>query len=192
MIANSKQGIGLGIFTLRPIRKGEVIWKFHDESFIEALPNNWKEMVEAQPYAKQNGLDSFLEKDWINEWPELDGSRVRMLLELDDGRFVNHGYSSTENEKYMMIADQEGASEMPQEYENGRVIIALRDINACEEILETYTSSNRFLEDGGEFETPQWWIDVLELRGLTNELDFPPSKSPFPAWHWFGKAANSD
>jgi len=192
MIANSKQGIGLGIFTLRPIRRGEVIWRFYNESFIEVLPNNWKELVEAQPYAKQNGLDSFLEKDWINEWPESDGSRVKMLLEMDDGRLVNHGYASTENEKYMTIADQPGASQAPQDYENGRTIIALRDINACEEILETYTSGNSFLEDEGAFETPQWWIDVLKSRGFTKELEFPPAKSPFPAWYWLGKPANSD
>jgi len=111
---------------------------------------------------------------------------------MDDGRLVNHGYASTENEKYMTIADQPGASQAPQDYEHGRTIIALRDINACEEILETYTSSNRFLEDDGAFETPQWWTDVLTSRGFTNELEFPPAKSPFPAWYWLGKPANSD
>jgi hypothetical protein len=148
--------------------------------------------VEAQPYTKQNGLDSFLEKDWINEWPESDGSRVKMLLEMDDGRLVNHGYASTENDKFMTIADQPGASQAPRDYEHGRAIIALRDINACEEILETYTSSNRFLEDDGAFETPRWWIDVLKSRGFSNELEFPPAKSPFPAWYWLGKSANTD
>jgi hypothetical protein len=192
MIADSKQGIGSGIFTLRPIRKGEVIWKFHNESFIEVLPSNWRKIIESMPYTKQHGLDAFLEKDWVNEWPEADGSQVRMLLELDDARFTNHGYSSARNGKYMMVADQPGGSAAPAEYEYGRAIIALRDIDACEEILESYTSGDEFFDDGDEFHTPSWWIDVLKSRGLTNELGFPPSKSPLPSWAWFGKAANSD
>jgi len=77
------------------------------------------------------------------------------------------------------------------EYEYGRVIIALRDIDACEEILESYQSSEEVLDEH-DYDTPTWWTDVLKSRGLTNSLNFPPSHSDFPSWAWQGKPSNSD
>jgi len=191
-VAASQQGIGLGIYALRPVSQGEVIWRFHNESFIEVFPDNWQEIVQAQPYAKEHGLDAFLEKDWVNEWPPESGSGVRMLLELDDGRFVNHGYTSRQNDAFMAVASQSGGSAAPTDYENARAIIALRDIDACEEILESYLSADDYRAEDNRYETPQWWRDVLKSRGLTNALGFPPDRSPFPAWAWLGKSANSD
>jgi len=67
-MASSKQGYGLGVYALRPIRRGEVIWRFHDESFIELTPENWRDVVENQRSQWNLDLDSFLEKDWVNEW----------------------------------------------------------------------------------------------------------------------------
>jgi spermidine synthase len=191
-VAASQQGIGLGIYTLRPVSQGEVIWRFHNESFIEVFPENWQEVVQAQPYAKEHGLDAFLEKDWVNEWVAKSGSGVRMLLELDDARFVNHGYTSKQNDQFLAVVTEPGASAAPTEYRDGKAIIALRDIGACEEILESYLSSEDYPEDGDRYKTPRWWVDVLRSRGLTNALGFPPSRSPFPAWAWLGTSANSD
>jgi spermidine synthase len=189
MLASSKQGHGIGVYALRPIRRGEVIWRFRDESFIEVTPDNWREVVDKQRSQWGLELDAFLEKDWINEWLVPGHSGVKLMLELDDARFTNHGYTSDSSRKYLQIADEKDASEAPEEYAYGRVIIALRDIDACEEILESYQSSNDFDHD---YDTPTWWIDVLKSHGLTNQLGFPPSYSDFPSWGWQGKPSNSD
>lgn len=189
MLASSRQGYGLGVYALRPIRRGEVIWRFHEESFIEVTPENWRAVVEKQSLRWNLTVDAFLEKDWINEWPA-PGGETKMMMELDDARFTNHGFTSQASRKYLQVADEIGASEAPREYELDRVILALRDIDACEEILESYQSS---LEDlNPETDTPPWWNDVLKSRGLTNELGYPPSQSYFPSWALQGKPSNSD
>jgi S-adenosylmethionine decarboxylase proenzyme len=193
MVANSKQGYGVGVYALRAVRRGEVIWRFHNESFVEMKPENWREAVEKHPYTKEHGIVAFLEKDWINEYPSPDGT-VRMFLQLDDARFTNHGYTSASAHKFLQTLEQEGASEASlDEYQYGRAIIAHRDIAACEEILESYESSSEFIEDSPEADsTPEWWVNVLKAHGLTNKLDFPPSQSDFPSWAWLGKPSNSD
>merc|ERR1719210_1750741 len=138
MLAKSPNAYGLGVFTLRPIRRGEVIWRKREESFKEVTEENWRELVFNHSFTKENGVKAFLEKDWINEYlvEQEEGPPItKMFMELDDARFTNHGYTPSKQEAYIKVADRDGASADPAEYEFGRVIIAGRDIAACEEIL---------------------------------------------------------
>merc|ERR1719210_648837 len=91
MLAKSSNAYGIGVFTLRPIQRGEVIWRKSNESFREVTEENWQELVFNHPFAKENGVKSFLEKDWVNEYlvEQQHGPAVsKMFMELDDARFT--------------------------------------------------------------------------------------------------------
>jgi len=198
MLAKSQQAYGTGVFTLRPIRRGEMIWRWHDESFREVTAENWGDVVEGHPYAQENGVKSFLEKDWVNEYlvpdEKNEGELVtKMFLQLDDARFTNHGYTHSDTDAFLSVASDKGASEAPDEWRTGRAIVATRDIQACEEIFEDYGSYRHdVIGDESVESTPEWWEDVLASYGLTNQLYFPPGPSDFPDWAWLGGSANSD
>jgi len=194
-VAKSKHAYGNGIFTLTRIRRGETVWKFHNDSFVEVTPDNWLAVVEAQEFAKEKGVNAFLAKDWINEWPSVvDGRRVvKMLLELDDARFTNHGHAPARESHYSQIVDSPGASEGWADHRSGRAIVALRDIEPCEELLEDYMSPDD-IHEGDKYKTPAWWDSVLESRGFRADgHDWPPSRSEFlPPYAWTNARANTD
>jgi len=192
------QRAGIGVYTLRPIRRGEAIWRWHDESFREVTAENWRELVEGHPYAKENGVKSFLEKDWINEYKVPDGEEegefvTKMFLQLDDARFTNFGYTHWRTRSFIELAGEKRGSEAPDEWSVGRAIIATRDIQACEEILEDYLSyTDDIIGDEDAEETPDWWEHVLASYGFTNQAGYPPSHSELPEWAWLAGLANSD
>lgn len=199
VLAKSPHAHGILVFSLRPIRRGEVIWRKHQESFRELTPANWRELVFSHPFAKENGVKAFLEKDWVNEYlvereDNEDGPAVtKMFMELDDARFTNHGYLPSTQEAFSNMAEEDGASASPQDYKYGRAIIATRDIDACEEILEDYQSGGRNLEASTTVRTPAWWVEVLKLYGLSNKFEFTPQTGSFlPEWALLSAPANSD
>jgi len=196
MLAKSPNAYGIGVFTLRPIRRGEVIWRKREESFREVTEENWRELVFNHPFTKENGAKAFLEKDWINEYPveqEHGPAITKMFMELDDARFTNHGYTPAKQEAFLEIADMDGASAAPAEWEYGRAIIASRDIGACEEILEDYQSGSKEFDKEIAQHRVAWWEAVLASYNLTSMHEYTPlAPGEFPAWALNTAPSNTD
>jgi len=183
MLARSKVTNGLGVYTLRRISQGETIWRFHNESFLPVTQQNWKAIVGGQLKRRnwksasdldaaaskggEAGIRGFLRQDWINEWPTAArDDPASMMLELDDGKYINHGYSTHQSEVFMGVAHSTSTA-----YAKGRVIVALRGIEACEELMENYFSDDG--EDSDGYSTPGWWEDVLGSYSILDYIRYP-------------------
>ena len=90
---------GVGVFTLKDVKRGDVIWRFHRESFLLFTEENWLLLLEGQARTRnwkgapdldaswesavQKGwipenltsavpeelIKQLLKRDWINDWP---------------------------------------------------------------------------------------------------------------------------
>lgn len=107
---------GIGCFTAQDIRKGEVVWKFHDDADLVIPLDKFHRMKD------ELSAPTFFQ---IKKYSYKPLGRDFLVLSLDDSRFFNH--SETE---YNVISVGED------------IIVASRDIKKDEEIIDNYLVYN--------------------------------------------------
>lgn len=105
---------GLGMFTTNAIKKGEVIWRFipgFDQRFTAAE-------YAALPELARNYLDTYA---WTSKKSGL------LVMSMDNDKFVNHSDTPNTLSEY-------------RDDEAEVITVALRDIEAGEELTDNYRS----------------------------------------------------
>lgn len=103
--------MGLGLFTLQDIKKGEVIWVFDEE-----FDRKWKETdVDLSSLHPE-------QVEFIKKYPWREGNMV--YLSVDNERFINHSKNPNVVSSYDKLA----------------VSYAARDIKAGEELFSDYSA----------------------------------------------------
>lgn len=99
---------GLGVFTTYHISQGEIIWQF-DPEFDQVFPIGY-------PKTQPNHIREFLER-----YTYVHPNNPRLIvLDSDEGKFMNHDDAPN------------------TDYSNPEIGVALRDINAGEELTCDY------------------------------------------------------
>jgi len=113
-------GKGLGIFFTKPVKKGEVIWRFRQEDFTEIYEHDvpvLRSLLKAVHHPEV--------AKWFLRWTWPKNETV-MLFERSDERYCNHA----SGKKATALGSDENYS------------FAARDIEAGEEWTEDYTLDN--------------------------------------------------
>ncbi len=74
---------GIGLFAARDIAEGEIIWRFHPETEIHYDEKDWRILRREIAAPCFRAMEKYAYKH-----------RGRYVLDLDDGRFMNHSASA--------------------------------------------------------------------------------------------------
>jgi len=137
-------GKGLGIFLTKPVKKGEAIWRFRQEDFIEIYEHDMPALRSLlKAVHNPEVVNRFLTWTWASDAHRGVKNETVVLFEASDERFVN----SAPGKQATALGSDPNYS------------FAARDIEAGEEWTEDYTQDN-FLP------FPDWFDDLYD------EFDF--------------------
>lgn len=126
---------GLGLFADQDIKKGDIIWKYTEETCSVFTQEQFQVLLNSFHKTEQKLIKYYL----TYAYPQkvLNG----VVLCLDNGRFVNHSDEP----------NLAGPTDLPREI-SWQYSVALRDIKKGEELTENYNT----------YDTSEWLDDLCK------------------------------